>query len=408
MKRITLITQFFPPDYAATGQLLEGLTNKLSELNLKFTILCGMPHYAFQKNNVDLYEFKKNRTIIRTRISRFFKKNFLGRIFNGFLFSLNIIYNLIFILPKSDLYIFTTEPPFAPFISMFSNLIRKTKFIIIIYDSYPNILFENKLISKRNILIKIWLFINKYVYSNADRIITLSSPMAEKFIEDYPYTKNKISVIPSWADIEKIKPLSKGNNWFVDKYKLKEKFVILYSGNQGRCHDFKTILDTSLLLKDNPRILFLFIGNGYHNKLIKEFKKKHRLSNIKLLDYQAFDDLPFSLTSADLALVSMSENAGNLIAPSKLYGHLASGTPIAVISPSDSYLEELVITNNLGQSFKNGESQKFKDWIINLENNQELKKNFSQNSRRFIVKNFSEKIITQKYFEIINQILNII
>ena len=97
--------------------------------------------------------------------------------------------------------------------------------------------------------------------------------MAEKFIEDYPYTKNKISVIPSWADIEKIKPLSKGNNWFVDKYKLKEKFVILYSGNQGRCHDFKTILDTSLLLKDNPRILFLFIGNGYHNKLIKEFKK---------------------------------------------------------------------------------------------------------------------------------------
>ena len=59
MKRITLITQFFPPYYAATGQLLEGLTNKLSKLNLKFTILCGMPHYAFKKNNVDLYEFKK-------------------------------------------------------------------------------------------------------------------------------------------------------------------------------------------------------------------------------------------------------------------------------------------------------------------------------------------------------------
>ena len=104
----------------------------------------------------------------------------------------------------------------------------------------------------------------------------------------------------------------------------------------------------------------------------------------------------------------MSQNAGNLIAPSKLYGHLASGTPIAVISPNGSYLEELVISNNLGQSFKNGESQEFKDWIINLENNQELKKVFSQNSRRFIVENFSEEIITKKYFEIINQILNII
>ena len=37
----------------------------------------------------------------------------------------------------------------------------------------------------------------------------LSSSMAEKFIEDYPYTKNKITVIPSCADVNKIKPFQK-------------------------------------------------------------------------------------------------------------------------------------------------------------------------------------------------------
>ena len=65
MKKITLITQFFPPDYAATGQLLDRLTKKLSNSKLKFRIICGMPFYAYGKNNVKRFEINNNRLIIR-------------------------------------------------------------------------------------------------------------------------------------------------------------------------------------------------------------------------------------------------------------------------------------------------------------------------------------------------------
>ena len=277
--------------------------------------------------------------------------------------------------------------------------------MLIIYDSYPNILIKNNLISKDNILIRLWLFLNKFVYSNAERIILLSAPMAKKFVEDFPFTKNKISIIPSWADVNKIKPLPKKDNWFIKKHKLNQKFVVLYSGNQGRCHDFQTILDTALLLKQYPKFLFLFIGNGYKNKLIRKFKNFHNLKNIKLLDFQPFDNLPFSLTSADLALVSIDDRSANLVAPSKLYGHLAAGTPLGIISPANSYLEELVNLNNLGKAFRNGESIKLKDWIIKLEKDEELKINYSKNSREFIIKNYTEEIISAKYSNLINQVL---
>ncbi|MDC3207464.1 glycosyltransferase family 4 protein, partial [Prochlorococcus sp. AH-716-B03] len=245
------------------------------------------------------------------------------------------------------------------------------------------------------------------IYTNAEKIVMLSSSMAEKFIEDYPYTKNKITVIPSWADVNKIKPLTKGNNWFIRKYGLQDKFVVLYSGNQGRCHDFQTILDASLLLKKNNKIVFLFIGNGYQNQLIREFKISHDLHNIKLLDYQPFENLPFSLPSADLALVSIAQNAGTLIAPSKFYGHLAAGTPIALISPKNSYLENLVNSNNLGSSFLNGESNKLKEWILLMEQKDELKLTYSKNSREFIMQNYSEEIISKKYYDLINSVINI-
>ena len=406
MKTVTLITQFFPPDFAATGQLLDRLTKKLSNPKLKFRIICGMPFYAHGKNNVKRFEINHNRLIIRTILSALVSKKFFGRLINSVLFVINGIYNLIFIYSKSDLIIFTTEPPFAPFISILTFFLKKTKYLLIIYDLYPNILIENNLISKNNILIRLWLFLNKFVYSNAERIILLSSPMAKKFVEELPFTKNKISIIPSWADVKIIKPLPKKNNWFIKKHKLNQKFVVLYSGNQGRCHDFQTILDAALLLKQYPKFVFLFIGNGYKNKLIREFKNFHNLKNIKLLDFQPFENLPFSLTSADLALVSIDDRSANLVAPSKLYGHLAAGSPLGIISPANSYLEELVNLNNLGKAFRNGESNKLKDWIIQLEKNEELQMNYSKNSREFIVKNYTEEIISEKYSNLINQVLH--
>ncbi len=405
MKKITLITQFFPPDYAATGQLLDRLTIRLSSEKIRFRIICGLPFYAFKNNKLSRFEYNKNRLIIRTRLSTLFKKNFFGRLSNSILFIINSIHNLFFILSSSDLIVFTTEPPFAPFISLLTFFLKRTKYILIIYDSYPNILFENKLINKENIIIKLWLFLNKFVYLNSEKIIMLSSSMASKFVEDFPYTKNKISIISSWADVNQIKPLLKKENWFVKKHGIGDKFVVMYSGNQGRCHDLKTILDTALHLKHNKKIIFLFIGNGYQNKMIKEFKSYHDLKNIKLLDYQPYENLPFSLTAADLALVTISENSENLIAPSKLYGHLAAGTPIGVISPANSYLEDLVISNQIGISFLNGESIKLKEWIICLDKDKELQMNYSRNAREFIMKNFTEEIISKKYYDLINEII---
>ena len=96
-----------------------------------------------------------------------------------------------------------------------------------------------------------------------------------------------------------------------------------------------------------------------------------------------------------------------MIAPSKLYGHLAAGSPIASISPSNSYLEKLIKENNIGGAFKNGESKKLKEWIIKLENDKELKSIYSKNSRNFIMENFTEEIVTKKYSELINDIINI-
>ena len=69
-RRITVVNQFFPPDYAATGQLLDALTARLAAGGLQVQILTGMPAYAGERQPALALEFEPNRCIRRSRASR--------------------------------------------------------------------------------------------------------------------------------------------------------------------------------------------------------------------------------------------------------------------------------------------------------------------------------------------------
>ena len=404
VKRLTIVNQFFSPDYAATGQLLESLSKSLAfENDIQIKVLTGFPSYAYNSLKVKKLENSPNRTIKRSITSRLWPRKLGGRLINSLIFTLNIGFNLLFKERRSNIIIFTSEPPFLAFIALFIKLFTKSPYIILIYDLYPDILLKLNYFQKDNLIIKLWNKINFFSYSQANEIIVLSNSMKNKLFENFPSLITRVNVISSWADHNKIKPLSKDSNWFVKKYNLENKFVVLYSGNQGRCHDLTTIIDTALLLKSEREIKFLFIGRGPQHKKIKDLVKDLSLNNCIFLPYQKFEDLKYSLTSADIALVTLNKNAEGLVAPSKLYGHLASGTPIALISPSGSYLQALIEKKFLGRWFDNGDSEKLANWIKEIKKNDNLLRDLSKNCRKYLVNEASFEIIKKKYIDVINR-----
>lgn len=170
--------------------------------------------------------------------------------------------------------------------------------------------------------------------------------MAERLNHHCPSVADRLHVIPSWADPTLIQPLAKRQNWFARRHNCEREFTVLYSGNQGRCHDLVTLLGAALLLKEDPLFQFLFIGKGAQHQRVRQLVHDWGLSNCRFLPYQDLSVLPYSLTCADLAVVSLGIDAEGLVAPSKLYGHLAAGTPIAAITPPGSELQHLVLPSS--------------------------------------------------------------
>ena len=81
-------------------------------------------------------------------------------------------------------------------------------------------------------------------------------------VETLGVTPAQFHVIANWCDDETIRPLAQTNNSLRKAWHLAGKFVVGYSGNLGRAHDFETVLAAAERLRKEPRIAFLTIGGG--------------------------------------------------------------------------------------------------------------------------------------------------
>lgn len=396
-KRITFINQFFPPDFASTGQLLDELTVHLSSLGYQCQILCGLPAYAYNQPLAPRIEFHSKRLIRRTIASRIVPKRIRGRAINGILFCIRIFSRTLRSSRRGDLIVCTTEPPYLPVVSALVCYAFRTPLVCLLFDIYPDVVENLNVLSRNHPLIWLWRRLNSWALRRADKIIVLSDPMKDRLCNSTSLDRDKVLVIPPWSDPNRIYYVPPEENWFISKYDLTDNFVVLYSGNCGRCHDMKTIIEAASVLSRDQRIKFVFIGDGPAYGYIQQYVADHKLSNCLFLPYQERSVLPFSLSSSNLSLVSVKPEATTLVVPSKLFGHMAVGSPVAAICPEDSHLSSIINYAKCGRTFANGDSFALASWITELSNNPEELQKLSANARNSFAERFTLQIAASMY-----------
>jgi len=398
--QVSLVTQFFPPDYAATGQLIQDLVQHFSRQGVNVQVFTGQPGYTSDRPLAPKRELLDGVTVRRTRISRFWPQRMRGRAMGGVLFCLRSLLKLLRPGFRGQLLIVTTEPPYLAIVAYLMNWLVGLPYLCIVYDIYPDVAVALEVASEQHGLVRLWRWLNQRVWRRASAIVVLSDTMKERIVASYPEGADKIAVIHSWADPEQIYPRPKAKNWFALRYGLDQVFTVLYSGNMGRCHDIDTILAAALELREEP-VQFVFIGSGPKRKELMERVKEANLSCCLFLPYQDQEVLPFSLTACDLSLVSLLQGVEGLVAPSKLYGSLAAGCPVAAICEPHSYLRSLLAQGGFGQAFDNGDGAGLAAFIRLLMANPELGSQMGDRGRRFLLDNFTPAHCAQQYLEVV-------
>ncbi|MDY6785371.1 MAG: glycosyltransferase family 4 protein [Cyanobacteriota bacterium] len=402
VRTLLIITQFYPPDFAATGQLISELAAQLSDLKIKVSIFTGQPGYAFTKESAPQREATERVSIQRSRTSRILPLRIRGRAINGLLFCLRAAMHLLKTAKKRDILMVTTEPPYLPIMGYLANLVFGLPYVCLIYDLYPDVAVELNVVPAKHWLVRLWDRCNRQIWQRARAIVVLSSTMKQRIVAKCPEIADKITIVPSWADPKLISPLDKQRNWFAQKFNLTNKFTVLYSGNLGRCHDLDTILLAAQHLRDEP-IQFVFIGRGAKLQSCLDQVQCLELTNCQFMPFQDKAVLPYSLTACDLSLVSIGLGLEGIIAPSKLYGILAAGRPVAAICASDSYLRQLLDEADCGRAFDNGDSWGLARFIRHLAANPLKASHLGRSGRRYLEDHFTPEIVARKYLEVFDQ-----
>jgi glycosyltransferase involved in cell wall biosynthesis len=332
-------------------------------------------HVALITGKLNKQNIELALSISLDKIKEYDKSSLFSRIYSWAIASIQIFFKLLFKYKNYDLFI-TSNPPFSTVLPLF----LKNKFSLLIYDIYPDILINHRLLKDKFFVTRCWKNANRKVYKKAANIFTISEGMANR-LSQY-IDKNKIKVIPNWSDTNFLKPIAKEDNPFISNHGLENKFIVLYSGNMGATHDLETIIDVAEKLKNEKDILFLLIGDGFKKEIIESRVKKSSLENCLLLPFQKQENLPYSLGSADIGVITLDKETSSLSVPSKTYSLLAAGVPLLCITTSCSEISRITEEFQIGKTFKPDDVEKITEFILEMRRNKYLHNQYCLNARK--------------------------
>ena len=192
-------------------------------------------------------------------------------------------------------------------------------------------------------------------WRSAATCVTLGPDMA-RTVANRGVPADRIAVLPNWAPRELHLPASpEALAACRGRWGVADKFVVAYSGNLGRVHEFETILQAAGQLRANPAVVFLFIGQGPRFDEVRAAVAARGLDNIRLLPPEPRQNLPASLAAADAHLVTLRPPYAALVYPSKLAGVLAAGRPVLFVGPPAGDIGQLLARDACGAALAPGD-----------------------------------------------------
>ena len=178
---------------------------------------------------------------------------------------------------------------------------------------------------------------------------------------------------------------------------LENRFVVGYSGNLGRAHEYRTLLAAAESLEDKKDVVFLFIGGGTAMDGFRREVETHGLCNVVFQPYQPLERLGASLTVPDVHLVVLRHELEGLIVPSKFYGVIAAGCPTIFLGSRDGEVAELLAEGEAGFTVGLGGRDALVGAILRLRGDSALCDRMGKNARRLSVSRFSRRMALDRW-----------
>ncbi len=364
---LLILSQVYVPDPASVGQHIADAAAEMVRRGWRVKVLTSANGYNDPKIKYPPREAIDGVEIVRLPLSSFGKRSLPIRALAAILFMLQTIWHGVFTRGlsgppgKSGAILVSTSPPMCIVAALIIRIVRLGRVPIKFWvmDINPDQLISLGKIGANSFPAKLMNFFNRRILAASSDVVVLDKFMA-KTMNAKLECSEKMAILPPWPHEDSIEPVAHKDNPFREKHGLNgapatsptshiphstfhiPKRVLMYSGNHGIALPLETFLKAAVRFKDDPRVAFLFIGDGVRKKEVEAAIREHSLTNMLSLPYQPLSQLRFSLSAADAHLVSVGNESVGTIHPCKIYGAMAVARPIVLLAPNPCHVSDLV------------------------------------------------------------------
>jgi len=389
--RIFFINRFFFPDHSATSQMVSDLAFHLARCGHDIQVITSQQLYEDARASLPRSELVDGVHIHRIPTTRFGRSGLLGRAFDYVSFYALMWRYVRRLARRGDIIVAKTDPPLLCIPAMIAARKRGGILVNWLQDVYPEVAIRLDVPFVKGRVGKTLSYLRDASLRAAKANVVVGDLMAET-LRQRGISGECIHVIPNWCDDEDIHPSAAVANPLRRKWGLGNYFVVGYSGNLGRVHEFDTVLAAAERLRNDSNILFLFIGGGKKlDELVRHVRKRNLDHVFRFMPYQERAVLKFSLAVPDVHLVSLKPELEGLIVPSKFYGVAAAGRPLIALTARNGELAELVRQHGCGLVIEPGDADALVAALRYLSDNEESATTMGRRARQMLDGHFSRQ-----------------
>jgi len=383
--RFVILTQYFPPEIGGAQTRLKSFTSELLRHGHKVEVVTAMPNYP-RGQFFSGYgkRFYKRERLDGVTVHRVWLYPAVGgglkRMLNYGSFTLTSLYGL-WRAAKPD-YIFVESPPlFLSFSAFLAGLLWRAPFIFNVADLWPDVVVDGGFM-KDSFIVSCLRKLERWSYRRAAYVNAVTDGILTVLREKKAVPEEKLLFLPNGVDTQKFYP-SLPDEDLQKKLGLAGKQIVLWAGTLGYAHGLDNVLLAAKLLKDQPDLHFLFVGDGSARAGLLRLHQQLQLENVTFREPVTLDEVPsyYSISFCGLAsLIDIPAYHG--ARPSKLFPALACGKPLIFVGKGEA--ARLVQRAEAGIVVPPGDAQLLADAVLGLARNPTLSGALGENGRRFV------------------------
>ncbi len=393
--KITILTQYYPPETGAPQNRLSDLARRMSEAGHEVTVLTGKPNYPTgqirpeYRGGLWKRRLESGVRVIHCWLFASRSKRTVARLANYFSFVLSSAAIGTFLLHRSDYLLVESPPLFLGLTAWYLSRLTRAAMIFNVSDLYPQTAIELGYL-RPGLAARLMFALERWCYRSSALVTGQTRGIIDDINRRYP--SQRLFLLTNGVDVSDFKSFDAAGR------APGRMFVVGYAGVLGHAQGLSSVLDAARILQSaGVPVRLEFFGDGPLREELEQKTRALGLTNADFFGHRSRTEIVERMKSWDGAIVPLVNSpvmAGAL--PSKMFEVMAAGLPIVLAAPRGE-ASALVESAQAGIWVEAGEAPSIAEAMRALCMDRHAASAMGGRGRQFVLEHFDRSTIAKNF-----------